>query len=326
MQNKYLEVFDNIFFNIEKHNDIKKIIKQAGDVFDSVITKFGEVECKMAIGNSRNNDYVDTVIILFIRKIMEQLDSINVLYSVGSFETAQIILRSLFENIVELEFILKEQTSKRAAAYFLEHHYQELDMREIYYNPESKYAQSIIAKKGKDEFDKDCKKIEQKREALERLIKSNSVFQEIDISRKRKLISKGKQNKNKKIYIQWYEVCSNITSIYGLMKETGYKNYYDSIYGGLSFEVHGLNAAMGISVNKNELSLKWIRNPENGSTTFDLACGLSVKALHKIYQYLGYGINEMMEFKSYFENYEKKRDYASRALDTIQITSENNST
>ena len=113
--------------------------------------------------------------------------------------------------------------------------------------------------------------------------------------------------------------------MYGLMKETGYSKYYDGIYGGLSFEVHGFNAAMSISVNKNELSLKWIRNPENGSVTFDLACAMSVGVLYKIYQYLRYGDDEMMKFKSYFENYEKNRDCASRALGMIEVTSKSNS-
>ena len=127
MQNSYLKVFDNIFFNVEKHDEVKKIIEQASYVLDLVITKFGEVENEMTIGTSRIDDFVDTVIILFIRKIMEQLDSINVLYSVSLFEPAQIILRSLIENIVGLKFILKEDTKKRAAAYYLEHHYQELD-------------------------------------------------------------------------------------------------------------------------------------------------------------------------------------------------------
>ena len=43
---------------------------------------------------------------------------------------------------------------------------------------------------------------------------------------------KQSRKKGKKVYIQWYEVCSNITNIYGLMKETGYEKYYDAIYGG----------------------------------------------------------------------------------------------
>lgn len=110
MQNSYLKVFDNLFFDVEKNDKVKKIIEQASCVLDSVITRFGEIENEMTMGTSRIDDFVDTVIVLFIRKIMEQLDSINVLYSVSLFEPAQIILRSLIENIVGLEFILKDDT------------------------------------------------------------------------------------------------------------------------------------------------------------------------------------------------------------------------
>ena len=81
------------------------------------------------------------------------------------------------------------------------------------------------------------------------------------------------------------------------MKETGYEKYYDAIYGGLSFEAHGLNATMGMNVDKNGISLKWIRSPEGGGTTFELACNFSIWVLHKIYQYLGDGKSEIAEFK-----------------------------
>ena len=322
MQNSYLKVFDNLFFDVEKNDKVKKIIEQASCVLDSVITRFGEIENEMTMGTSRIDDFVDTVIVLFIRKIMEQLDSINFLYSVSLFEPAQIILRSLIENIVGLEFILKDDTQKRAAAYYLEHHYQELDKSEIYFNAESEYGKLIIAQKGKDEFDNDCKKLEKKRQALERLIKSKTVFQETDIARKEKLDAKKKQSrKKKKVYIQWYEVCSNITNIYGLMKETGYEKYYDAIYGGLSFESHGLNATMGLNVDEVGYSLKWIRNPEGGGSTFGLACSFSVGLLHKIYQYLGDGENEIAEFKAFFKDFVKKRDIASHNLDMIRSAS-----
>lgn len=319
MQNSYLKVFNNLFFNVEKHDEVKKIIEQASYVLDLVITKLGEVENEMTMGSSRIDDFVDTVIILFIRKFMEQLDSINVLYSVGLFQPAEIILRSLIENIVELEFILKNDTKKRAAAYFLEHHYQELDKGAAYFNEESEYGKLIIAQQGKEEFDNVCKKIEKKRQALERLIKSKTVFKETDIARKKKLDAKKKQRRKKqKVYIQWYEVCSNITSIYGLMKETGYEKYYDAIYGGLSLESHGLNAAMAINVDEVGFSLKCIRNPEGGGSTFGLACSFSVGVLHKIYRYLGDGEGEKAEFKEFFEDFVKKRDIASHNLDMIK--------
>ena len=324
MKNSYLEIFDNLFFNVDKHNNIKNIIEQASYVLGLVITKFGEVENEMTAGTSRNDDFVDTFVILFIRKIMEQLDAINVLYSVGLFEPAQIMLRTLIENIVGLEFILKENTEKRAAAYFLEHHYQELDKSETYFNAESKYGKLIIAQKGKDEFEKDCEKLAKKKQALKRMIKSKTVFQETDIARKKKIEQKRKQNKyKKKVYIQWYEVCSNITNFYGLMKEVGYEKYYDGIYGALSFEAHGLNTTMGMSVDEKGFSLKWIRNPEGGRDTFELACDFSVGVLQKIYTYLGDGESEIAEFKGFFMEFERKRNIAGHNLDMIKCTSNN---
>ena len=107
------------------------------------------------------------------------------------------------------------------------------------------------------------------------------------------------------------------------MKEIGYEKYYDSIYGGLSFESHGLNATMGMNVDDKGFSLKWIRNPEGGSSTFGLACSFSIGVLHKIYQYLGDGKSEIIEFKNFFIDFAKKRDIASHNLDMIRGTSDN---
>ena len=58
----------------------------------SIITKFGELENEMCYGTSRKDDFIDTVVCLFIRKIMEQIDAINLLFSIGSFTQTQIIL------------------------------------------------------------------------------------------------------------------------------------------------------------------------------------------------------------------------------------------
>ena len=46
----------------------------------------------------------------------------------------------------------------------------------------------------KEEFDKVCEKLEKKRQALERLIKSKTVFQKTDVARKKKLDAKKKQS------------------------------------------------------------------------------------------------------------------------------------
>lgn len=318
MADDYLRTFDSIFFDVEKYEPVKSAIDQAGAVLSSIITRYGEIENEISFGTSRQDDFIDTVICLFVRKIMEQLDAINVLYSVGSFSQAQIILRSLIENIVSLKFILKEDTKKRAAAYSLEHHYQEIELGNECFSENSKYRKLLLANGREEEFNNGYERYKKKKAAFERIIKSQEVFQQVDKDRKAKLRQKRKSNRNRKVHIQWYEVCSNISSFYGLMKEVGYEQYYKGIYGGLSYETHALNSTMDMSVDKDGISLKYIRNPVGGGSTFSLACTFSVGALKELYEYLNDGEEEKQEFRAFFLDFQEKRDITTNNLDMIK--------
>lgn len=225
----YLKIFENLFFDIEKNENIKSVIEQISSVLASIITKYGEIVNEISYGCSGQDDFIDTVVCLFVRKIMEHLDAINVLFSVGSVDPTQIILRTLIENIIGLEFILKENTEERAAAYYLEHHYQEMTLAAEYFDKNSTYGKQIIASKGEAQFNNDYAKYKKKRDALKRLVDSKEVFQKVNKARNKKLNQQKKGNKRK---IQWYEVCSNISNFRELMRETGYEKYYQSIYGG----------------------------------------------------------------------------------------------
>lgn len=313
MNDSYLKIFDNLFYDINSNSDVKNTIEQASHVLASLIIKFGELENELCFGTSRKDDFVDTVLCLFIRKVMEQIDAINILFSIGSFAQTQIILRSLVENIVSLQFILKEDTEKRAAAYWLEHHYEEIELGERLFGTESDLRKQIIAHKGHESFDDDMNMFLKKKEAFERIVKSKPVFQEIDRERKRKM---NRKRENKK-YIKWYEVCSNVTSFKGMMKENGYEKYYDSIYGGLSYEAHAYNSTMDIHFNEGGMELKPIRNPVGGGSTFSLACTFSVSLLKSIYEYVGDGEMEKTEFQDFFVDFQNKRDIASHNLDMI---------
>ena len=321
MIDDYLRTFDSMFFDVEKHEPVKQIIDQVGSVLSSIITKYGEIQNEISYGISRNDDFTDTVICLFIRKIMEQLDAINVLYSVGSFTQAQVILRSMIENIISLKFILKEDTKKRAAAYYLEHHYKEMELGKKYFEKNSKYRKLAI-KNNKEKINRDYENYKKKKNAFERIINSNEIFQQVDQDRKEKIEQKKKREKNKG-YIQWYEVCSNISSFYGLMKETGYGRYYQGIYAVLSFETHALNSTMDMSINENGISLKYIRNPVDGSSTFSFACTFSISALIELYKYINDGAEEREEFKKFFIDFQKKRDIVIQNLDKIRNSTNN---
>lgn len=318
MVDDYLRTFKGMFFNVEESEPVKYAINQVGAVLSSIITRYGEIENEISYGTSGQDDFVNMVICLFVRKIMEQLDAINVLYSVGLFTQAQIILRSLIENIISMKFILKEDTKKRAAAYSLEHHYQEIELGDELFSENSNYRNMLLENGRENQFNDGYKQYKKKKAAFERIIKSKEVFQQVDNDRKAKLKQKQGHNKKKKIYIQWYEVCSNASSFYGLMKEVGYEQYYRGIYGGLSYETHALNSTMDKSVDENGISLKYIRNPVGGSSTFSLACTFSMVGLVTLSEYLNDGEEEKQEFREFFRVFQENRDIVIHNLDMIK--------
>lgn len=313
MNDSYLNIFDEFFYDVNSNCNVKNTIEQASCVLASLIIKFGELEKKLCLGISRKDDFIDTVLCLFIRKVMEQIDAINILFSIGSFAQSQIILRCLVESIVSLRFILKDDTEKRAAAYWLERHYEEIDLGEKLFETESVFRKQIIENKGQAYFDDEMNMFQKKKEALERIVNSKPVFQEIDRNRKRKMNKKRKCKK----HIKWYEICSDITSFKGMMKEIGFEEYYDGIYGGLSYEVHAYNSAMDICFNEEGMALKPIRNPVGGGSTFSLACSFSVGLLKAIYEYVGDGEIEKEEFRKFYADFQNKRDITSHNLDMI---------
>ena len=130
MEDNYLKLFGNMFYNIKEDQDNNKIIEEASEVLASIIIKYGELINEITARTSAQDEFVDTVICLFLRKIMEQLDALNILIDAGAFSPMQVIVRTLLENTVGLEFILKEDTRKRAAAYYLEQHYKEIETGE----------------------------------------------------------------------------------------------------------------------------------------------------------------------------------------------------
>jgi len=329
MNDKYLHYFKEQFFDVEENKEIKTIIEQASSALAFIINKFGEVQNKFACEDTMHDGYTDIVVSMFVRKIIEGLDAINVLFAICSFDQAQIILRTLIENIVSLEFILKEDTEKRAAAYFLEHHYQEIELGKKIFGNNSNYKKAIVETCGENEYDNAYESFKRKQEAYEHLIKSNDLFCRIDEARKKKIEEKRKaykeNRKNKKgkkskhrVYVQWYEVCSDVSSVYGLMSETGYGKYYSGIYGGFSFETHALNSTMAIKKSEKGLDLTQIRNPVGGSNIFSVACDFSIGVLIKIYEYFNDGAEEKRKFKVAFVEFQQKRDYINYQLDQIK--------
>ena len=89
MEDNYLKLFGNMFYNIKEDQDNKKIIEEASEVLASIIIKYGELINEITARTSAQDEFVDTVICLFLRKIMEQLDALNILIDAGAFSPMQ---------------------------------------------------------------------------------------------------------------------------------------------------------------------------------------------------------------------------------------------
>jgi len=308
----YLEIFSNLFFDVDKseNNNIKEIVQQVDIILSSVIIKLGEVENKLS-SKSEKNDYnksrTNLVIMTIIRKIMEQVDAINILYSRCSFVQAQVILRSMVENVIGLEFILKNDTDLRATAYYMEHHYQEIQKAKDFFGDDSFLKGKIPNSK----FELAKEESEKKEQALNNLISKNILMSEVDSKRKSILASKKIQR------INWYEI-GGARNFYELMKEVNLDDFYSGIYGGLSFETHGLTASTEIMIKEDgNAYLNLIRSPHDGSNVFSLTCTFALSVLQKLYEYLGEGFVEKKEFREYYEWLVKNRDNVDNNLGKI---------
>lgn len=299
MQESYLDTFKEYFFNVEENLEIKEATEQISSLLDSLVEKFGELLNEFMYDESESDKPVKEVIISFIRKIIEQLDAINALCSICSFDSAQIILRSFIENIVSLEFILKDDTSKRAASYFLNRYYKEIEIADRCSEHISEETKNVV---------------EQERKSLS-LLSKNDTFKEVYESRKKKL-------KNKK-YIEWYSYCSEINSFKQLMKEVNLGEYYDIIYGGLSLETHALTSTTALKSIKGNRQIRRVRGPVKDTSTFEYTCDFAISALTAIYTYLKDGENEKAEFnnfcKKFYEKYNKTINYFNEAYEHLKL-------
>lgn len=305
MQANYMEIFNEIFYDVEQDEEMNVALKDGCDLIGSIIVKYGEILNEIRYRESDDDGFVDTVIILFIRKIMEHLDAINILVEKSSFTQAKIILRTLLESVISLRFILNEDTEKRAAAYYLYRHYEEIERMKCF-DENTKDGKMYKKLMGEEKFHEVAEKCKKKKQVFERMVQSKNVFVEIEKLRKSKIKQKKKEFPKKKPYVSWFEVCSNVNSVKGMMKVLGWEKYYEALYGGMSLEVHAYNATTEIISDEEGLHLKTLRNPLGGYGIIELTGNIALKALMDVYVYLKDGEVEKEEFRAYYKEYRQR--------------------
>jgi len=98
--------------------DLKKILDAFSDLISEMVY-FGTHVLKWAINKPLKGDEHVPTFLLF-RRILELADSISILIKSSCIDPCEIILRSLFESLLSLEYLLSDKTkSKRRAIDFI---------------------------------------------------------------------------------------------------------------------------------------------------------------------------------------------------------------
>ena len=100
---------------------LEKEILEVLDRFSGILTEvrnFGTHVLKWSCEVSRGG-YDSAALIMFFRNILEILDAISSLVKKSSIEPSKILLRTLLENLLYIDYMTTEETEKRALSFFV---------------------------------------------------------------------------------------------------------------------------------------------------------------------------------------------------------------
>jgi len=254
-------------------------------------------------------------IMLSFRHIIELIDAISVLVKSACIEPCKILLRAVFESVLNVNYIFENDTKKRGMAFMTCCWHQAINnLRKL--NPKDSMHKQFLVKKRRDKFSKNVPlpKIPDVKEGIKILedllaspeyIESEREFQHLKsiIKRKRKEIPK-KTNSWHLIFrwikniikkeprempkkrLNWYSLYQGPANIEGLANYLELPVQYDLFYREWSGLTHGTNIVINNIevVDKNRSGISQIRFPKEA---YDITCTALNYGLEIIPKYIG---------------------------------------
>ena len=208
----------------------------------------------------------DTVLIASLLKhVVCMLDGIVILLKQGSVFPSELQLRSLFEARAYIKWILKNDTERKAAQYFVWHWRRDLDWtrsvlegtKENYrlkaaLNPKAEFSTAYVTSmKGRQDEVK-----AQEKKLLELL--NAPEFKEVNDEFERlRTDNKGKRSKHDR---NWYSLFSGPSHLRELCEKLSLEGEYDIFYSSSSEVAHATTQKEMITHHGNEIVFEQIRN------------------------------------------------------------------
>jgi len=131
--------------------EIQGILNQYSSVLEELVNLASNVAVWC---NEEIQDEKFTPVHLSFRHIFELIDAISALVKYSCIDPCKILLRSVFESVLSIKYILEEDTEKRLKAFMTCLWHQEINnLRKI--NPDDDMHNQFLAKKRRDKFMRD---------------------------------------------------------------------------------------------------------------------------------------------------------------------------
>jgi len=179
-------------------------------------------------------------IVLMFRNFLEQLDAISILIKEGSIDPAKIIVRSLLESYLGLEYILEKDTNNRALGFLVWHYINELKLykklkpgTEEHANFKSKLDKNGMQVPQIDKIDDHIKDVE--------YLLSLPIYS-IALAEYKRIKGSGKSKKKNP---NWFELFDGPENIENLANYLGKQTLYEAYYRSFSGTTHATNIIQG---------------------------------------------------------------------------------
>lgn len=251
-------------------------------------------------------------VILSFRHIFELIDAISVLVKYSCIEPCKILLRSVFESVLTVKYILEKDTVKRGMAFMTCCWHLEINnLRKL--NPKDNMHKQFLAKKRRDKYIKNVPlpKIPNAKDRIiiiedhlnsPEYIESEREFQRLKSAIKRK--PKGIPKKR----FNWYSMYGGPANIEGLADYLELPLEYELLYRDWSGLVHGIDIIMkNIEVvDQDRSSISQIRLPRDAFEITKTA--------------MNFGLEIIPRFVENFvpAKIQESRDWFSKEIETLK--------
>lgn len=256
----------------EEEPEVFKLLAKFSEVIEETVN-FGSLVFKWCNESLEGKADKEVPLILLFRHVLELLDAVSILIKESSAEPCKLQLRSMFEALLSINYLLEEDQEERAYAFLVNHAYKKiktykkLDPK----TQQGKQFKGILKDTVLHDLDLsdlfDLSKMVDQQKELFRKDGFREAYQELERLRK-----EGRKNPN------WYEFYSGPRDLEQLAIKLNKRDYYEYFYRHWSDYVHAADLITG-NLGKTETGtyLTSIRQPFEAQSITSIAITMALE-------------------------------------------------